>query len=157
MVHDKAYNVYFNTPLIGTEPTKSNSSRLISEFERTVPMSTYVIGFVVCDFTTITTKSKHGIVIRAVVPTEQESNGRYALESASKVITYFDDFFKIPYPLKKLDLIVVPDFSAGAMENWGIITFRTSTFLYNPDESSLEIQEQVAIVVGELKYSLLFI
>lgn len=155
MIHDRKYQVYFNTALISRKPVDSNlnDTKYISEFERTVPMSTYLVGFVVCDFAEVSLKSEQGISIRAVVPYEQEKNSHYALQSASRVITYFDNFFKIPYPLKKLDLIVVPDFGAGAMENWGIITFRTSTLLYNEKESSLEAQEQVAIVVGKQEKS----
>jgi aminopeptidase N len=120
----------------------------MSIFEETVPMSTYLVAFIVCDFHFHAAKTKEGIDVRAVVPGEQVSQAEFALEYATAILSYFQDFFNVTYPLTKLDLVAVPDFGAGAMENWGLVTFRTTMFLFNVNESSSEAQEQVAIVVG---------
>lgn len=131
-----------------------NPLRVMSYFRETVPMSTYLVAFVVCDFEVSSHKTSNGIEIRALAPRQQPGrmSTTYGLDSAAKILAYFEDFFKLDYPLRKLDLVAVPDFGAGAMENWGLITFRLTALLYSEKESSIEIQEQVAVVVG--KYSL---
>ena len=66
---------------------------------------------------------------------------------ARRVLAVFEDFFEIEYPLKKLDLIAIPDFSAGAMENWGLITFRTTALLYDARHSSAHDKQRTCYVV----------
>lgn len=151
LLHDPRYNVYFNTEIVETRQIRlsSGESKTLSISETSVPMSTYLVAFVVCDFAVNTMTNKDGIVVRTVVPEEQNVNTAYALKFGSEVISFFQAFFKVDYPLRKLDLIAVPDFGAGAMENWGIITFRTTTLLYNERESSSEMQEQIATVICE--------
>ncbi|CAG2166902.1 unnamed protein product [Oppiella nova] len=147
LIHERGFEAFFNSE-------KSNSlaidgeGLIVSIFEPTVPMSTYLVAFIVCDFNTHTATTREGVNIRAVVPGEQDSQAGYALKSAASILSFYQDFFNITYPLSKLDLVAVPDFGAGAMENWGLITFRTSVFLYNDNESNSETQEQVAIVVA---------
>ena len=72
----------------------------------------------------------------------------FALETGVAILDYFEDYFGIAFPLPKQDMIAIPDFSAGAMENWGLITYRETTLLYDPNESSLANQQHVAIVVS---------
>lgn len=177
MVHDPEFRAYFNTEKISeTNKIIGGQVKVVSQFERTVPMSTYLVAFIVCDFASIeiqksnsmiaienfaqqsidriesiesdATISNKNVRIRALIPFGQERNAEFALNAAKIILNYFENFFKIPYPLKKLDLVAVPDFGAGAMENWGLITFRMTTLLYNKEESSSEVKEQVAIVVG---------
>ncbi|XP_017487969.1 PREDICTED: endoplasmic reticulum aminopeptidase 2-like [Rhagoletis zephyria] len=155
LLHQPNYTVFFNTEIVDTQTVQLEGGHLktLSTSETTVPMSTYLVAFVVCDFAVSSVKnddsSTGGIVVRTVVPEEQNAHTAYALQFGSKVITFFQKFFKVDYPLRKLDMVAVPDFSAGAMENWGIITFRTTTLLYNERESSSEMQEQVATVICE--------
>lgn len=92
------------------------------EFEVSVPMSTYLVAFVVCDFKNLA----DGRVSVWARPDAIES-ARYALEVAPKILNFFEKYFNIGYPLPELDLIALPDFSAGAMENWGLIAFREIT------------------------------
>ncbi|CAG2105108.1 unnamed protein product, partial [Medioppia subpectinata] len=147
LIHDKAFEAFFNSEK-STDLPVDGDGLIMSVFEPTVPMSTYLVAFIVCDFNTHTTTTREGVNIRAVVPREQDSQADYALRSAAAILSYFQDFFNITYPLSKLDLVAVPDFAAGAMENWGLITFRTSVLLYNDNESNSETQEQTAIVVA---------
>jgi aminopeptidase N len=86
-------------------------------YAESVPMSTYLLAFVVCDFSNIS-------FANFAVWTRQDaiSSAFYSLSIGPKILTYFEDFFGIKYPLPKMDMIALPDFSAGAMENWGLIT-----------------------------------
>jgi len=74
--------------------------------------------------------------------------GRFALEVAVKTLPFYTEYFKISYPLPKLDLIAIADFAAGAMENWGLVTYRETALLVDPKNSSLISKQTVAIVVG---------
>lgn len=147
MVHDPNHDVYFNSDRQSRLPYNNDGLQL-SVFDSTVRMSTYLVAFSVCDFKTRSARTRDGIHVRVLVPSEQYNQAGYALESAARILSYFQDFFNITYPLSKLDLMAVPDFGAGAMENWGLITFRTTMILFNEAESSSEFQETVAIVIS---------
>lgn len=82
-------------------------------------MSTYLVAFVVCDFKSLQSGS-FGTWARE----ESIKSSRYALEIGPEILNYLQEFFKIKYPLPKMDMIAIPDFAAGAMENWGLITYR---------------------------------
>lgn len=64
------------------------------------------------------------------------------------VLGNFTEYYGIAFPLQKLDLIAIPDYSAGAMENWGLITFRQTALLYDPNQSSAADKQRVAVVVA---------
>ncbi|XP_054168713.1 endoplasmic reticulum aminopeptidase 1-like [Oppia nitens] len=147
LVHERDFEAFFNSERVDRVPY-NKEGLIMSVFEPTVPMSTYLVAFIVCDFNIHAKQTREGINIRAIVPDEQDSQSNYALNSAASILSYYQEFFNITYPLSKLDLVAVPDFGGGAMENWGLITFRTSVFLYNDNESNSETQEQVAIVVA---------
>ncbi|RWS08189.1 Aminopeptidase N precursor-like protein [Dinothrombium tinctorium] len=147
MVHDPYHEVFFNAEQQTKIPYNTDGLTL-SVFDETVPMSTYLVAFVICDFKTLSARTKEGIHVRVVVPNDQYNQAEYALYAATSILSYFQQFFNITYPLTKLDLIAIPDFGAGAMENWGLITFRTTAILFNEETSGSEIQEQVAIVIS---------
>ena len=147
MVHEPIHEVIFNAERQSIE-TYAPDGLLISVFADTVKMSTYLVAFAVCDFKAVSGRSREGVYVRVIVPSELREQTSYALETAMSILSYFQDFFAIPYPLNKLDLIAVPDFGAGAMENWGFITFRTTLVLYNEKDSGVEAKEQVATVIS---------
>ncbi|VEL34196.1 unnamed protein product [Protopolystoma xenopodis] len=64
------------------------------------------------------------VVWRRGYPSSTKDLGRFSLEVAQKALSFYNDYFAIPYSLPKLDFLAVPDFAGGAMENWGLITFR---------------------------------
>ncbi|KAF3832216.1 hypothetical protein F7725_025881 [Dissostichus mawsoni] len=105
-------------------------------------MSTYLLAFVVCEFTFITNEPVGGpkpetlIRIWARRKAIEAGQGDYALEKTGPILQFFEDYYKSPYPLEKSDQIALPDFGAGAMENWGLITYRETALLFNPDVSS---------------------
>lgn len=82
-------------------------------------MSTYLLAFVVSDFV-----NKSSGIFSVWTRSEALRSAQYALDVAPKILKYWETFFDIKYPLPKVDMIALPDFTAGAMENWGLITFR---------------------------------
>lgn len=84
------------------------------------------------------------IPLSVVCPVGCEEEAAFALDLAARGLQLFEDLFGISYPLPKLDLGAVPDFSAGAMENWGLILFRKNSLLLDPEDSSLEKKQEVA-------------
>lgn len=76
-------------------------------------MSTYLLAIVVGEFDYIEQSTQNGVKVRIYTPLQKQEQGRFALDAAVKVLPYFEDFFKIPYPLPKLDLIAVPCLSFG--------------------------------------------
>lgn len=88
-------------------------------YEETVPMSTYLVCFTVTDF-----KSLSNGTFSVWARSDAIQSAELALDFGPKLLQFFVDFFNVSYPLAKLDMIAIPDFSAGAMENWGLITFR---------------------------------
>lgn len=122
------------------------------EFERTsVNMSTYLVAFIVADFTPISKNVSETLVSVYSVP-EKKEHTEYALDTASKLLEFYNNFFEIGYPLKKLDLVAIPDFLAGAMENWGLITFRETSLLVGKQSSSLEKQVVASVIAHELAH-----
>ena len=117
-------------------------------FAETPPMSTYLLAFVVGDLRHVEEKAAGGTSIRVWTTAGNEERGRFALDVSVKLLGYFNDYFGIPYPLDKLDHLAIPDFAAGAMENWGAITYRETTLLVDPQQSSAGTRQWVAEVVA---------
>lgn len=107
MVHDQHYDVFSNADQ-QTKAIYNRDGLMITAFDSTVKMSTYLVAFIVCDFKILSDRTKDGINVRVIVPRDQYSRAEYALKTATAILTYFQDFFNITYPLSKLDLIAVP-------------------------------------------------
>ncbi|KAG0041377.1 hypothetical protein BGZ83_001888, partial [Gryganskiella cystojenkinii] len=110
-----------------------------------------LVAFAVGDFEyieTTTTKLETPVVCRVYTLPGLVEQGRFALDITPKILEYFAEIFGIAYPLAKLDHIAVPDFDAGAMENWGLITYRTTDLLYDPKTSAAVSKLHVAYVVA---------
>lgn len=116
-----------NLIALSNMPVKSTSKfgELIRyDFETTPIMSTYLVAVVVGEYDYIESMSEDGVVVRVYTPRGKKEQGHFALEVATKVLPYYKEYFNIAYPLPKMDLIAIADFSAGAMENWGLVTYR---------------------------------
>lgn len=91
-------------------------------------MSTYLVAFVLSDFksleTNYTSKDNKTIPIKIWTRPELVAKAKYAASITPKLLAYYEEVFGVPYALDKMDLIAIPDFSSGAMENWGLVTFR---------------------------------
>ncbi|MFI5205342.1 MAG: M1 family metallopeptidase, partial [Candidatus Paceibacterales bacterium] len=119
----------------------------IVKFAPTPKMSTYLLAFIVGDFEFIEARTRDGVLVRIFVTPGKKHQAKFALDTAVKVLEFYNEYFNIPYPLPVLDLIAIPDFSHGAMENWGLITFRETTLLADPKTSSIESRQIIALVV----------
>jgi aminopeptidase N/puromycin-sensitive aminopeptidase len=114
------------------------------EFSTTPKMSTYLVAFLVGDFA-CTAGTQDGVAIRVCATPDKVALTSYALGVAKFALHYYNNYFGIPYPLKKLDLIALPDFEAGAMENFGAITYREQTLLIDPQTASIRARQTVAV------------
>ena len=111
-------------------------------------MSTYLLAFVVGELDAIETQTTNGVTVRVYTPIGKEEQGRFALDVAARTLSFFEEYFAIAYPLPKMDLIAIPDFAAGAMENWGAVTYRETAILVDPEHSSAATRQRVAIVIA---------
>ncbi|KAM4576191.1 endoplasmic reticulum aminopeptidase 1b [Odontesthes bonariensis] len=109
---------------------------LEDHFDMTVKMSTYLVAYIVSDFLSVSKTTRHGVKISVYAVPEKIDQTAYALEAAVKLLDFYDDYFDIPYPLPKQDLAAIPDFQSGAMENWGLTTYRETGLLFDPSKSS---------------------
>ncbi|MFA7310175.1 MAG: M1 family metallopeptidase [Candidatus Paceibacterota bacterium] len=133
---------------IPTTTTKNRDGTKTVTFAPTPLMSTYLLAFIVGEFECVQKRSKDGVLVRVFVTPGKKYQARFALDCAAKTISFFNTYFDIPYPLPVLDLIAIPDFSAGAMENWGAITYRESALLVDPVHSSTMNKQWVALVIA---------
>ena len=137
--------------LSNTEPV---STTLIGEGRKSVRyaptpvMSTYLLAFIVGDIACVQDRTTDGVLMRVWATKGNEDKGQFALETSVALLDYFHDYFGIPYPLSKLDHIALPDFAAGAMENWGAITYREVALLVDPENSSAGTREVVAAIIS---------
>lgn len=120
----------------------------IVEFTPTPRMSTYLVAFIVGEFEYIEDKTKNGVQVRVFTTPGKKEQAKFALDVAVKCLEFYEDYFAIPYPLPVLDLIAIPDFAHGAMENWGAVTYRESTILIDEKLSSLANKQWVALVIA---------
>ncbi|KAG7318618.1 hypothetical protein KOW79_018373 [Hemibagrus wyckioides] len=118
------------------------------QFDETVKMSTYLVAFIVCDFLSISKPSQHGVQISVYTVPEKIQQAEFALDAAVKLLDFYDDYFDIPYPLPKQDLAAIPDFQSGAMENWGLTTYRESALLFDPHKSSASDKLGITMIIA---------
>jgi len=144
IITDNNLSAISNMPEISK---KKLGKKTLHKFAKTPTMSTYLIYLGVGDFEFL--KSKQGkIDVRVVTTKGNKSKGKFALELGEKLLNSYEQYFGIKYPLPKLDLIAVPDFAAGAMENWGAITFRETILLYDPKTSTTKTKQYIAEVIS---------
>jgi len=136
-----------NMPEIEAKEDPEDATCKVVKFATTPIMSTYLVAIVVGEFDYIEDKSDEGIVCRVYSPLGKKEQGRFALECAVRSLTSYSKFFNVPYPLAKYDMIAIPDFSSGAMENWGLVLYRETCILVDPLNSSQSSKQWVAIVV----------
>ncbi|HEY4050584.1 MAG TPA: M1 family metallopeptidase [Acidobacteriaceae bacterium] len=135
-----------NTNIISDTPGPGVGRHTI-QFAQTPRMSTYLLAFLVGDFECISGASD-GIPIRVCATPGHVQDGAFALSAAEFFLHYYDTYFGIKYPMPKLDMIALPDFEAGAMENFGAITYRETALLVNPNTAPLSAQKIVAVDVA---------
>jgi len=137
--------VLANTPV---RWSKVENGKRTTLFEPTPIMSSYLLAFVYGDIGFKEAKTARGTLVRTYATPDNVQFTDFALETTVKCLEFFEDYFGIPYPLKKCDLIALPDFASGAMENWGLITYREQCMLVDPKNTSLPTKQYVAMVVA---------
>ncbi|KAH8820428.1 aminopeptidase-like protein [Xylogone sp. PMI_703] len=140
-----------NMPEKSTKEGKNG--RKVVSFERSPIMSTYLLAWAIGDFEYIesfTERKYNGkpLPVRVYTTRGLKEQGQLALDHAPKIIDYFSKIFDIDYPLPKSDLLAVHEFSQGAMENWGLVTYRTTAVLFDEKTSDPKYKNRVAYVVA---------
>ena len=146
LVVDKGDTVISNSLIKSDTPGPGGDKHTIA-FDSTPKMSTYLVAFLVGDFQ-CTGDEQDGVKIRVCSTPDKVELTHYGVTVAKYVLHYYNDYFGIPYPLKKLDLIGLPDFEAGAMENFGAITYRESELLIDSKSASIGAKKNVAEVIA---------
>ncbi|MBQ3261238.1 M1 family metallopeptidase [Candidatus Saccharibacteria bacterium] len=127
--------------------TKHKSTFYRWQFAKTPQMSTYLLAFVIGRFNFVEGKTKSSVSVRTFAPLGYDPKLLLSPnKTAIKSLEYYDQLFGTPYPLKKLDQVAIPDFEAGAMENWGLVTYRESQLLCD-ESSSLGVKKSVALTI----------
>lgn len=134
IVREPRHIVISNMPKLKT--VELPGGLLEDHFDTTVKMSTYLVAYIVCDFLSVSRTTQHGVKISVYAVPEKIDQASFALDAAVKLLDFYDDYFDIPYPLPKQDLAAIPDFQSGAMENWGLTTYRETALLFDPQKSS---------------------
>ncbi|HVN93234.1 MAG TPA: M1 family metallopeptidase [Terracidiphilus sp.] len=145
LVIDASDTAISNTPIVADTPGPGTAKHTLV-FATTPKMSTYLVAFLVGDFQ-CTGASVDDVDLRVCATPDKVSLTPFALDVAKFALHYYDDYFGIHYPLKKLDLVGIPDFEAGAMENFGAITFRESDLLVDQKTAPVSVQRNAAIDV----------
>ncbi|XP_067294260.1 leucyl-cystinyl aminopeptidase isoform X2 [Pseudorasbora parva] len=149
ITRESKYISLSNMPKVKTTDLKNGLQE--DEFMKSDVMSTYLVAFIVAEFSFYSTNVSNTTVSVYAVPDKKEQV-HYALNTSAKLLTFYNKFFEIDYPLRKLDLVAIPDFLAGAMENWGLITFRETTLLVGNNSSPLDKQLVTSVIAHELAH-----
>lgn len=130
-------------------PTKNKGATHQRTFFETTPrMSTYLLAFAFGDMEHLEAKTKDGVLVRTYATPDNIKHTRFSLDVAVQCLEFYNDYFDIPYPLAKCDFVALPDFASGAMENWGLITFREQALLVDDKNTSMPMKQWVAQVVA---------
>jgi aminopeptidase N len=146
LVVDAADTAISNTNIVSDTPGPIAGKHTI-KFATTPKMSTYLVAFLVGDFKCTEGKSD-GVPIRACATPDKVELTKFAVESAKYVLHYYNNYFGIKYPMPKLDMVALPDFEAGAMENFGCITYRETDLLIDDKTATIPAKKRVAVVVA---------
>lgn len=138
LAHSQHYSALSNMPVHWSEPMEGKSGWVWDHFEESVPMSTYLVAYAVHCF-----PAKDGLKVegsdtqfKVWARPDAIEQTEYASVIGPKTLKFFEDYFEQPFPLPKTDMIAIPDFKSAAMENWGLITYRESALLFQPNVSS---------------------
>lgn len=143
---DSELLVVSNYPEKSSVPSDKPGKKIVT-FQDTMKMSSYLVAFVVGDLEATDVTYSGATPIRVIHPKGKGHLSAFAHEVADHALRFFTDWYQIEYPAPKLDLLAIPDFAAGAMENLGAVTFRETALLIDPSSASVEEMMRVAEVV----------
>jgi puromycin-sensitive aminopeptidase len=142
---DRGVDAFSNSPIVDVHRVGDKN---VVRFSPTMKMSTYLVAFIVGELETTETIDVDGVPLRVVFPPGKRNLADFALAIGAFALRFFTEYFDIPYPGEKVDLVAIPDFAAGAMENLGCITFRDTALLIDPSSAARAELERVADVVA---------
>ncbi|XP_027752999.1 aminopeptidase N [Empidonax traillii] len=150
LIHPSNYTALSNMPVKSSrQEMRDEQSWNVTEFETTPRMSTYLLAFIVSQFGHVDTKSGNiSISIWGRPKAIDDGQGSYALNVTGYILNFFEEHYSTPYPLPKSDQVGLPDFNAGAMENWGLVTYRENSLLFDDKYSSISNKERVVTVIA---------
>ena len=138
--------------VLGNMPVKSeeeNGDSRTTTFEKTPRMSSYLLAFVIGELHKKSARTKSGVEVNVwATPAQNENTLDFALDIATRSIDFYDEYFGVKYPLPKSDHVALPDFSSGAMENWGLITYRESCLLADSELTPESSRRFIATVIA---------
>lgn len=138
-----------NMPIKNTVPINGRPGWVWDHYEDTVPMSTYLVAFLVCEFEFRTSEeSANHVLFRVWARKDAINQVEFARKVGPKFLEYYEQYFDVKYPLPKQDMVAIPDFHAGAMENWGLITYREAALLFDEKSSSVGSLFNIAMVIA---------
>ena len=139
-----------NMPQISKE---IGPDKITVKFAKTPRMSTYLLAFVAGNLQKTSRKTSRGVEVNVFATRAQDPETlSFAAEFATKSIDFYEEYFGVNYPLAKSDHVAIPDFSAGAMENWGLITYRESCLLTGKNDAASQKQYVATVVAHELAH-----
>lgn len=137
--------------VLGNMPVESQTTegdQLVTTFETSPRMSTYLLAFVAGELHKKSARTKTGTEVNVwATPAQAPESLEFALDIATRTIDFFNEYFDTPYPLPKSDHVALPDFSSGAMENWGLVTYREIALLADPKTTSISSKQYIATVI----------
>ena len=145
LIVPKELTALSNMPAVKTAHAGAGKKKI--SYAVTPVMPTYLLCFVVADLECVQAKDERGVPIRVWTTPGKKEQGRFALDVAKHALSYFAKWFAIPYALPKCDMVALPDFASGAMENWGLITYRETALLVDEKNSSASSRQRVAEVI----------
>lgn len=143
--HHKNLTATSNERITSTIPMDDVPDYVWDRYRMTPVMSSYLVAFLVSDFTNTTTAQDNFNIIHQA---GKEGQAQLAAQAGPSILNFFEDYYGINYLLSKTDMAGIPDFNAGAMENWGLITYRESSLLYDDYFSSQKDRERVILVIA---------
>mmetsp|Transcript_2671 Transcript_2671/g.10383 ORF Transcript_2671/g.10383 Transcript_2671/m.10383 type:complete len:883 (-) Transcript_2671:311-2959(-) len=135
-----------NMPQSASEIRKDG--KRVETFLQTPNMSTYLLAFCIGEYEYIGDQTKSGVVCRIFCCPGSRAKCAYALKTCIRSLEFYNEFFGVPYPLPKLDMIAIPDFAAGAMENWGLVTYREVALLCDEKTVGASQKQRICSVIA---------
>ncbi|XP_054626933.1 aminopeptidase N-like isoform X1 [Dunckerocampus dactyliophorus] len=133
-----------------TDAVVDDTAVRVTTFEPTARMSTYLLAFIVSDFSYKEFQQHKGVQVRVWARRKaiEDGQGDYALNVTGHILQFYERYYNTAYPLPKSDQVALPDFNAGAMENWGLVMYRETALLYEPGRSSMGNKDRVMTVIA---------
>ncbi|MCL2280359.1 M1 family metallopeptidase [Candidatus Saccharibacteria bacterium] len=153
LITETGVEVLSNMPIALQGTTLQEKDRMTTKFVTTPKMSTYLLAFVIGNLQKKTTYTKSGVEVNIyATPAQKPQSLDFALDTAVRCIDFYDEYFDIKYPLPKSDHVALPDFGSGAMENWGLITYREMCLLADENTGLASRQYIATVIAHELSH-----